>query len=399
MDAARALLLTAQGLLKPPHSPATKDDVHAAIRQMGALQIDTIHIVARSPYFVLWSRLGAYEPRWLDDLLAEGSLFEYWGHAATFLPIEDYGLYRRYMLEQTAKSRAWLAENPEVVEHVLTLVRTQGAVRSADFPRSDGRAGGWWDHKPEKIALECLYDTGDLMIARRENFQRVYDLQERVLPNWDDRWILSADEIKRKLVEKTIRSLGIAPIRWIPDYFRLPKKGIAGVVEQLVEEGIVLPVRVNGWKEPAYVSADNHVAVEMAATGGLQPRYTTLLSPFDPVVWDRNRAQELFGFNYRIEVYTPAAQRRYGYFTLPILHDGALIGRVDPKAHRQQGVFEVKVIHLEEGVTLTPHLLTELAATLHACALWHNTPDIVISQTEPPELQSQLQPILNQLCE
>ncbi len=397
LDAVRSLLLAAQGLSKPPHVAATKGDLLAAIVQMGALQIDTIHIVARSPYFVLWSRLGAYEPQWLDELLAEGSLFEYWGHAATFLPIEDYELHRRHMLEQTPRHHAWLAANPEVVERVLTLVRTQGAVRSTNFPRTDDRAGVWWDHKPEKIAMDCLFMTGALMIARRENFQRIYDLQERVLPTWDDRRIPSQEEVNRKLVEKTIGALGVAPIRWIPDYFRLPKKGIARVVDQLLADEIIRPVKVEGWKEPAYVSASNDAIVEMAAAGALQPRRTTLLSPFDPVVWDRNRAQELFDFSYRIEVYTPAAKRRYGYFTLPILHDGRLVGRLDPKAHRKQGIFEVKAIHLEENVALTPHLLTELSATLRACALWHQTPHVTIGQTEPPELQSQLQPLLNEL--
>jgi uncharacterized protein YcaQ len=205
-DSARALLLAAQGLAAPPPSPAAKGDVLAAIRQMGLLQIDTIHIVARSPYLVLWSRLGAYDPGWLDQLLAEGALFEYWSHAACFLPIEDYALYRGAMLDQRSPGgrwRAWADANEPVTAQVLARVREGGPVRSADFAR-EGRGGAWWDWKPEKIALELLFNQGYLMIARREGFQRIYDLQERVLPAWDDADLLPPEQVRRRLVLKGV---------------------------------------------------------------------------------------------------------------------------------------------------------------------------------------------------
>ena len=187
--AARALLLAAQGLSSPPERPATKADVLEAVRRMGVLQIDSIAVVARSPYLVLWSRLGPYEPRWLDELLAEGALFEYWAHAACLIPHEDYGLYRRLMLEGSEKAHAWFSAHPEAVGRVLARVREGGPVRSAEFKRADGRAGGWWEWKPEKRALEHLFAAGELMISRRDpNFHRVYDLRERVLgralPGW-----------------------------------------------------------------------------------------------------------------------------------------------------------------------------------------------------------------------
>src|SRR5215216_5889803 len=191
LAAARALLLATQGLSSPPDRPATKEDVLQCVRRMGVLQIDSIAVVARSPYLVLWSRLGSYDPRWLDELLAEGALFEYWAHAACFIPIEDYGLYRRLMLEGGEKARAWFSAHPEEVGRVLARIRDEGEVRSAEFARTDGRAGGWWEWKPEKRALEHLYSTGELMISRRDsNFHRVYDLRERVLaralPGWKD---------------------------------------------------------------------------------------------------------------------------------------------------------------------------------------------------------------------
>ena len=397
LDAARAILLAAQGLLEPPSRPARKADVLAAIKRMGALQIDTIHIVARSPYFVLWSRLGAYEPRWLDELLVEGAIFEYWSHAACFLPIEDFPLYRGAMLERREANDSWArwaVEHREVVERVLERVRAEGPLRTAAFANGDGRGGTWWDWKPEKIALELLFLHGRLMIARRENFQRVYELQERVLPGWDDSALPTPEEVRRQKLLASVRALGVAPARWVPDYFRLPKKGVAAQLAALAAEGQLVTAQVAGWDGPVYLHPDHLALAERAAAGELRPTRTTLLSPFDPVVWDRARALELFDFHYRIEVYTPAARRTYGYFTLPILHRGQIVGRLDPKAHRDRGVFEVKAIHLEPWVTLDDALIEGLADALRDCAAWHRTPEVAIGAGSPPELAEALREVL-----
>jgi uncharacterized protein YcaQ len=392
---ARALLLAAQGLNPRLERPAGKADVLEAVRRMAVLQIDSISVVARSPYLVLWSRLGPYEPRWLDELLAEGKLFEYWSHAACFLPIEDYSLYRRLMLEGREKTRSWFATHPDEVGRVLARVREGGPVRSAEFARTDGRAGGWWEWKPEKRALEHLFAAGELMISRRDpNFHRVYDLRERVLeralPGWEDALAPTHEEVRRVFALKAVRALGVVVARWVPDYFRTPKKGVAGLLDELVEEGKLLRARIAGWDEPAYVHPDNVGLAERILSGGLLPSSTTLLSPFDPVVWDRARASELFGFEYRIEVYTPAARRRYGYYSLPILHRGALVGRLDAKAHRKRGVFEVKTLHLEPGVLVTEDLVAGLAGARHECAGWHRTPEILVRRSDPPELTGRL---------
>jgi uncharacterized protein YcaQ len=393
--AARALLLAAQGLSSPPERPAKKADVLGAVRRMGVLQIDSIAVVARSPYLVLWSRLGSYEPRWLDELLDEGALFEYWAHAASFIPIEDYGLYRRLMLEGSEKTRAWFSTHPEEVRLVLARIREEGPVRSAEFARADGRAGGWWEWKPEKRALEHLFAAGELMISRRDpNFHRVYDLRERVLeralPGWEDTSAPTLREVQRALALKAVRALGVSVARWVPDYFRMPKRGIAGLLEELADEGGLLRARIEGWEEPAYVHPENAGLAEMALSGDLGPSLTILLSPFDPVVWDRARASELFEFEYRIEVYTPAARRRYGYYSLPILHRGALVGRLDAKAHRKEGLFEVRALHLELGVKATRDLISGLAGALRGCAVWHGTPEILVRRSDPPELVEQL---------
>jgi uncharacterized protein len=387
IEQARALLLAAQGLNTAPQR-ATKDDVRGIIRRMGVLQIDSISVVARSPYLVLWSRLGSYEPRWLDELLAEGAIFEYWSHAACFVPIEDYGLYRRLMIEGGEKTRTWMRAHSEEIEHVMEHVNENGPVRAAEFARTDGRAGGWWEWKPEKRALEHLFAAGELMISRRENFHRVYDLRERVLanalPDWEDALAPNEPEVRRALALKAVRALGVSVARWVPDYFRMPKKGAAVSLEELADEGALLRARIED--EPAYLHPDNAAPAEEILSGGLRSSVTTLLSPFDPVVWDRARALELFGFEYKIEVYTPAARRRYGYYSLPILHDGALVGRLDAKAHRKQGTFEVKAIHLETGESASEELTEGIAGALRRCAEWHGTPEILVRRSDPPEL-------------
>lgn len=363
---ARSLQLTALGLAKPPPKAARKADLLAAIRRMGLLQIDTISVVARSPYLVLWSRLGAFEPRWLDELLAEKKLFEYWAHAACFLPIEDYGLYRWRMLEHPGRGAL-----PAALAEVLRRVQA-GEVRSTDFESPRGVRNGWWDWKPEKRALEHLFNTGELMIARREGFQRIYDLRERVLPAWDDARAPPAEEARRALAIKALRALGVARPRWVQRYLqdvpRLPS------LESLAEEGIAVRVELDG--SPAYV----HRSV-LSSRGRLRlvtPIRTTLLSPFDPLVSDRARVLELFGFDYRIEVYTPLSKRRFGYFSLPILHRGALVGRLDPKAHRQEGLLEIKALHLERGVEIADDLVVGLANALRDFAAWHRMEEIVV---------------------
>jgi uncharacterized protein YcaQ len=391
-EAARTLLLAAQGLGSPPRHSATKDDVLDAVRRMGVLQIDSISVVARSPYLVLWSRVGAYDSKWLDELLAEGAIFEYWSHAACFIPIEDYGLYRRLMLDKTDKTRVWMEAHPDALEHVMGHIRKKGPVRSAEFARTDGKAGGWWEWKPEKRALEHLFAAGELMISHRENFHRVYDLRERVLanalPGWEDAFAPTEHEVRRALALKTVRALGVAVARWVPDYFRTPKRGAASLLEELADEGSLLRAGIED--DPAYVHPENAALAEKVLSGGAQSSVTTLLSPFDPVVWDRARASELFGFDYKIEVYTPAARRRYGYYSLPILHDGALVGRLDAKAHRKEGLFEVKAAHLEPGTIVSDELVASLAGALRACAFWHATPDVAVRRSDPPELAEAL---------
>jgi uncharacterized protein YcaQ len=180
----------------------------------------------------------------------------------------------------------------------------------------------------------------------------------------------------------------------VPDYFREPKTGVPKRLETLAGEGLLQRIDVKGFETPAYFHPDHAGLIEQALSGDLEPTLTTLLSPFDPLVWDRARALELFGFDYRIECYTPAAKRRYGYFTLPILHRGRLIGRLDPKAHRSEGIFEIKALHLEPGVRFTKNMAADLADALQRLADWHGTPDIILRQSDPPRAAALLKAAL-----
>jgi uncharacterized protein YcaQ len=395
-------MLAAQGLLRRrPNRKATKRDVLGAIRRMEVLQIDTIHVVARSPYLVLWSRLGAYEPRWLEELLAEGEIFEYWAHEACFLPTEDYALYRHRMLDAASMgwkySHEWMAAHRAQVDKMLRLIRERGPVRSSDFTRDDGKSGGWWEWKPEKRALEMLFTAGELMIARRHNFQRIYDLRERVLPSWSDAQLPDPLEAQRQLVLKAVRALGITTAAWVSDYFRTAKGPTRKLTESMASKEELLSLQVEGWAETAYVHPSNRGLIKQAAGARGVPELTTLLSPFDPLVWDRARARAMFGFDYRLECYTPAPKRRYGYFTLPILHRGQIVGRLDPKAHRKEGLFEIKTLHLEPFVQVTEELTADLARALNECALWHQTPSVVVRQSTPKAFARALQRALRSI--
>ncbi|PCE23507.1 hypothetical protein BWP39_27900 [Paraburkholderia acidicola] len=394
LSAARTLHLAAQGLLTPPRRKATKPDVLAAIRQMAQLQIDTIHVVARSPYLVLFSRLGPYLPQWLDEHLAEGSLFEYWSHEACFVPIEDYGLLRHRMLDPSGMgwkyAADWHKKYRRDIAKLLEHIRATGPVRSADFAREGGTGSGWWDWKPEKRHLEVLFAIGHLMVAERRNFQRVYDLTERVLPGWDDALHLQpADVVEQTLLNRSCRSLGVVRADWVADYYRLPRRPYTDALHALADAGELLPVRVDGWKQDTFVHREFVPLIDDATSGRLASTVTTVLSPFDPVVWDRKRAAALFDFDYVIECYTPAEKRKYGYFVLPLLSRGKLVGRVDAKAHRASGVFELKSVHLEEGVRESGRLIADLRRALQRCAQWHGTPQLQVTSA-PAALKAAL---------
>ncbi|WP_347259537.1 crosslink repair DNA glycosylase YcaQ family protein [Rudaea sp.] len=408
LQQARNLHLAAQGLLAPTRARASRQSVLAAIGRMRLLQIDTIHVVARSPYLVLFSRLGDYDTRWLDEALARADVFECWAHEACFAPIGDFGLHRHpspirsghWAHKSAARmQREHRAEIAALIEHV----RANGAVKSSDFERQVKGAGGWWNRSNEKRWLEAGFVLGELMIARRENFQRVYDLSERVLAtaragaraniraangagkarSIDAGTRLDEADIRREFLLGAVRALGISQARWIDDYFRLGRKFKDAALDAHVEAGELIRVEVRGWDNPGYVHRDHAPLLARAARGGLRATHTALLSPFDPVVWHRERASAMFGFDYTIECYLPGHKRRYGYFVLPILHRGRLVGRLDAKAHRANGEFEIKAIFLEPEIDPDAEQVADIASAIHRAAGWHGTPKVNVCRSEP----------------
>ncbi len=409
---ARSLHLAAQGLLTPPTKAATPLALRKCITQMQLLQIDTIHVVSRSPYLVLFARLGNYPRHWLEEALAQGHIFETWAHEACFAPAAELLTHRAY---NQATRRHWgLASAQRThqqqrghLDKLLAHIETTGPVKSSDFERKDGGGGAWWGWKDEKRWLEALFATGELMVARRENFHRVYDLSYRVAPAAlaAERAALEAaasgagiapdaKALHRQFILQSVAALGVTQARWVNDYFRLKPRLKDVDLDALVEEGALLRVAVDGWDAPGYVHPQNKALLKKAIAGKLEATHTTLLSPFDPVVWDRERGSTLFGFDYRLECYTPESKRVYGYFVLPILCCGELIGRLDAKAHRAEGVFEVKALHTQPGLKWTPEQIAAVAQAIADCARWHDTPCVQITQTQPASLRTALERVL-----
>ncbi|MDU1061950.1 MAG: winged helix-turn-helix domain-containing protein [Leclercia adecarboxylata] len=382
LSAARHLHLAAQGLLKKPLRGAQPADILTTIQRMSLLQIDTINIVARSPYLVLFSRLGHYQPEWLDNALRQGELMEYWAHEACFLPRSDFALVRHRMLSPDNmgwKYRlAWMQEHAEEIDQLIAHIHEKGPVRSADFEHPRKGASGWWEWKPHKRHLEGLFTAGKVMVVERRNFQRVYDLTHRVMPEWDDsRDMLTQAAAEAVMLENSARSLGIFRPRWLADYYRLRQPALAPLLERWQAHQQVVRVEVESLGE-MWLHVDLLPLLPLAEEGKLTATHSAVLSPFDPVVWDRKRAEQLFNFSYRLECYTPAPKRQYGYFVLPLLHKGQLVGRMDAKMHRKTGELQIIALYLEEGVRVSAALEKGLTAAISDFAGWQGATRIAL---------------------
>ncbi|HBI8700035.1 TPA: YcaQ family DNA glycosylase [Escherichia coli] len=381
---ARNLHLAAQGLLNKPRRQASLEDIPATISRMSLLQIDTINIVARSPYLVLFSRLGNYPAQWLDESLARGELMEYWAHEACFMPRSDFRLIRHRMLAPEKMGwkykDAWMQEHEAEIAQLIQHIHDKGPVRSADFEHPRKGASGWWEWKPHKRHLEGLFTAGKVMVIERRNFQRVYDLTHRVMPDWDDeRDLVSQTEAEIIMLDNSARSLGIFREQWLADYYRLKRPALAAWREARAEQQQIIAVHVEKLGN-LWLRADLLPLLERALAGKLTATHSAVLSPFDPVVWDRKRAEQLFDFSYRLECYTPAPKRQYGYFVLPLLHRGQLVGRMDAKMHRQTGILEVISLWLQEGIKPTTMLQKGLRQAITDFASWQQATRVTLGR-------------------
>lgn len=396
LDQARELAVAAQGLANPPDKPPTHRRMTNMVRRLGCIQLDTIHVVARSHYLTAWSRLGPYDQNQLDGLLyPRRQLFEYWGHAASLISIDLYPYFLRrmahYRREYLDHAQGWGAGNGELVAKVLRAVTDHGPIDSGHFeaPERDEplKPWAWYGGKPTNEALDVLWMAGALGIERRINFRRSYDLVERLFPQWSLNDLPTMDEEVRTLALRAALAMGVVAPRWLNDYFRT-KWGVRTqeyrdvkpdeVLTCLAEAGHLLPVEIE-CLGPAYIPAEHKTLLNRIRRGHTA-RHVTLLSPFDNLIWDRKRTQELFNFTYLTEIYVPQPKRVYGYFTLPILANGRLIGRVDPKADRKARVLILHAIHLEPDAPPVDEVAELLRPALRSFAEFNGCDDIVIER-------------------
>ena len=366
---ARRIALHAQGFGGPrPLATVDRRHIGKVLSRIGLLQIDSVSVVVRAHYMPLFSRLGPY-PRDLLDAAATSrkrALFEYWAHEASFLPVETYPLLRWRMErasrheEMYAGLARWARQNGQLIDDIYNEVSSRGPIAASDIDGAKG-SGGWWGWSDEKHAFEWLFWAGRITTASRRGFERLYDLPERVLPaSIYNAPAPQAADAHRELLRISARALGIATIGDLRDYFRLSPADVKGRVEELVETGELVPVRVEGWSQQAYLHSGTRMPRKVEARA--------LLAPFDPVVWERSRAERLFNFRYRIEIYTPAAKRQYGYYVLPFLLGDTIAARIDLKADRPAGVLRVQAAYAEPSAPA--HTAEALADELRLMAQW-----------------------------
>jgi uncharacterized protein len=368
-DEARQLALRAQGLLG---ADGRRGGPAAMLRRLGAVQLDTISVLARSHELVAYARLGPVARERVERAYWNGGAFEYWSHAACVLPVEEWPMFAFRRRALRARGQRWHKIGQEACDRVLAALRANGPMTVSDL--GGGRRGGeWWDWSDAKIAVEWLLDIGEVICTERRAWKRVYDLPERALApelladDPDDETCL------RRLVGQAGRALGIATVKDLADYHRLKTEQVAGVVR---DTGLV-EVDVPGWRRPVW--ADRGALDALAARARHR---TTLLSPFDSLVWDRARTQRVFGFQHRLEAYVPAPKRVHGYYAMPLLAGGRLRGRVDPG--RDGTTLVAKRLSCE------PDAVAAMARALREAAEWVGCDAVALEVVDPPELADPL---------
>lgn len=371
---ARRIALAAQGFVPGLRRLNRPDRRHVdrVFAKIGLIQIDSVNVLERSHYLPLFSRLGAYPKALLDDAAYcrrdKRRAFEYWAHEASLIPVGTLPLLRWRMDRAQRGEGVYKAivdfgrENAGKVEEVYAQIRADGPSGVSDLSGEDRRTGPWWGWSETKTALEWLFWTGRITTCARRNFERIYDLPERVFPDDTlDADTPREDDAQRELIRIASAALGVATETDLRDYFRMPVAETRACIAELVEDGALIPVEVEGWTAPAFLARDADIPARATPTA--------LLSPFDSLVWERRRTERLFDFHYRLEIYTPREKRVYGYYVLPFLCGDRICARVDLKADRAGGVLQALAVHGEPGID-RERVTSALARELEAMAGW-----------------------------
>jgi uncharacterized protein YcaQ len=385
---ARRLLVTSQGLGEPWALPPGAGGTAEVIGRLGYVQIDTISVIVRAHHHVIWSRHPGYEPGIIYDLLKKRQVFEFWAHAAAYLPISDYRFYLPTMKNYARRDRTreWLKENRKIVKTVLDRIETEGPLASSDFKTPKGSRGTWWNWKPAKQALEVLFDSGKLMVSERRKFQRLYDLTERVLPAHVDTSVPTDREVGRFIVRKVLEAQGISNerpmLRW-----SFNGKSVKAAIEEMLGEDEIERVSVGGSKA-AYLALAG--TIDDMPSDGL-PNGIHILSPFDNMTIWRDRLRQLFNFDYSLECYRRPEDRVYGYFCLPILWGDRFVGRLDSKADRKSQVFRLVNLVFEKNLGNCHEFIPHLASKISDFARFNGCESVKLDRIEPRSLESRFQ--------
>ncbi len=363
---ARRIALAAQGFADPrPSGRVDRRHFRRAIDRMGLIQIDSVNVLVRSQELPLFARLGPHPRSMIADATADGELFEYWVHEASHVQTAHHHLHRWRMAREHKWDRYWTMtqRRPGFVEEVLRRIEVDGPIVSGDLSERVGKKGQWWDWDDGKIALEHLFWNGQVTATRRpHDFARVYDLTANVIPGHALETPTPAEaDARKELLMLAAKHHGVGTMQDLTDYHRQKNAPCKPLLDELVEDGRLLLVQVQGWDKPAYLHPQAKLPRSIDACA--------FLSPFDPVCWNRDRSERLFGFHYRIEIYTPAPKRVYGYYVLPILWGDSLVGRLDLKADRHNGALLVQGAYAEPGVPMD-ELAPDVVRELHSMAGW-----------------------------
>lgn len=383
----RKLMLFCQGLTRTDCFGKGKSGVSNAISQLGYIQIDAISVVERAHHHTLWSRVSNYKPEFLNRLVNQDKqVFEYWSHAVAYLPMHQFRYHRCTMEQIKSKSHHWYPVSRKLKDFVYDTIKAEGPLFARDFEGSKKSKRQMWDFKPAKQALHELFMTGEIMVCKRENFQRQYDLTERVLPEGINLNRPSGKEQAQFHLQTALKANGLMTQQEIQYLRNWIKPVIEPYLAELIQEGFIVEV------QPGNVSKKKYYALPdmLSKIPKRVAKKINFLSPFDNAIIQRKRISDLFDFNYQTEIYLPEKKRKYGYFSMPVLWGSKLIGRIDPKADRKNKLLLIKNIQIENDVKIDDQLLEELKRALTEFALFNSCPEYKITNSIPKDLRSKL---------